>query len=502
MTSEFEMGSRFLTMRALAAGVVSVTLTTMSGCDSKPKPTLTRAEMLDPAACKDCHPKQYTEWSGSMHAYASEDPVFLAMNARGQRETQGALGTFCVKCHAPMAVEEGSTADGLNLGTLGAPLKNVTCYFCHAAHAVDPSMPDNNPLILTQDNNLFGPFADAVAETPHQATYSTLFDSARLESAAACGTCHDIVNQHGAAIERTYKEWQGTLFADPKTAGLTCASNCHMALSDSGQAPASTISPERKRDLHDHSFPGVDVALTAFPEADTQKQGIQALLDATMHTTLCLDATTRKIWVILDNAGAGHGFPSGATQDRRAWVEVTATLAGQVIYQSGVPPAGQTIETAPDPDLWLIRDCIFGDDGKAVNMFWQAASYRTNQLPGSVMPVVTDPTSFNKTHIKRIYPGGTTTLSALPDRISIKVHIQPIGDDVLQDLIASGDLDATVAAQIPSFTLGNGGTLEWTSQANMLLPGMGDLGTCVQTGTGTLRADTTHVDTSTAACTQ
>ena len=40
-----------------------------------------------------------------MHAYAAEDPVFLAMNARGQRETKGALGDFCVKCHAPMAVQ-------------------------------------------------------------------------------------------------------------------------------------------------------------------------------------------------------------------------------------------------------------------------------------------------------------------------------------------------------------------------------------------------------------
>ena len=29
------------------------------------------------------------------------------MNKRGQRETNGALGTFCLKCHAPMAVALG-----------------------------------------------------------------------------------------------------------------------------------------------------------------------------------------------------------------------------------------------------------------------------------------------------------------------------------------------------------------------------------------------------------
>src|SRR5687768_1766164 len=92
------------------------------GCDSpRPQarpapdagvmPALTRAQLLDPASCKSCHPKHYREWRSSMHAYAADDPVFLAMNKRGQRETEGALGDFCVGCHAPMAVREGETSD-------------------------------------------------------------------------------------------------------------------------------------------------------------------------------------------------------------------------------------------------------------------------------------------------------------------------------------------------------------------------------------------------------
>ena len=46
-----------------------------------------------------------------MHAYAADDPVFVAMNKRGQRETNGELGTFCVKCHAPMAVANGTITE-------------------------------------------------------------------------------------------------------------------------------------------------------------------------------------------------------------------------------------------------------------------------------------------------------------------------------------------------------------------------------------------------------
>ena len=40
-------------------------------------------KLQDPATCKDCHPRQYQDWSGSMHAYASDDPLFLALNKRG-----------------------------------------------------------------------------------------------------------------------------------------------------------------------------------------------------------------------------------------------------------------------------------------------------------------------------------------------------------------------------------------------------------------------------------
>ena len=41
--------------------------------------------LMDPAACQGCHPEAYREWSGSMHAYASDDPVFIALNAFAQR---------------------------------------------------------------------------------------------------------------------------------------------------------------------------------------------------------------------------------------------------------------------------------------------------------------------------------------------------------------------------------------------------------------------------------
>jgi hypothetical protein len=462
------------------------------GCGGSPTatPLLSSEQLQDPAICQACHPTQFAQWAGSMHAYASEDPVFLAMNKRGQRETNGALGSFCVKCHAPVAVTQKLTKDGLNLKDLPAPAKGVTCFFCHSTIAVDGT--HDNPLVLAFDGeSLFGPFADPVPGSPHEVSHSNLLDDLRSESAAACGSCHDIVNQHDTPIERTYQEWQQTLFAIPPN-GQTCAA-CHMPGQDGTAASTTT----KKRRIHDHSMAGVDVALTTFPNLDAQKQAVQTLLDPTLLTSVCYKPLTNTIEVDLDNAGAGHGFPSGASQDRRVWVEVTAFSGGQAIYQSGVPAAGQTIESSPDPDLWMIRDCIFGPDGSPVNMFWEAASYSTNELPGSVMLNVNDPTTYTKTHIKSVYPGGGAKLSAAPDRIVVKVHIKAIGDDVLQDLVASGDLDPSTMAQIPTFTPASG-TLEWTSKAG-LVPGIDPPVSCV-VGGGNPYRESPNIAKSNARC--
>src|SRR5215471_15078542 len=109
------------------------------GCSSDPPP-MTNAELMDPQSCTSCHPAHYAEWSGSMHAYASDDPVFVAMNARFQRDiaTSGADPSFCVKCHAPQALATGATTDGTNLATVDAKLHGVTCFTCHATNGDEP----------------------------------------------------------------------------------------------------------------------------------------------------------------------------------------------------------------------------------------------------------------------------------------------------------------------------------------------------------------------------
>jgi hypothetical protein len=444
------------------------------GGGGTPPVSIDREALKDPESCRTCHPNHYDEWSGSMHAYAADDPVFVAMNARGQRETGGALGAFCVNCHAPMAVREGLTTDGLNLAEVPRAKKGVTCYFCHATESVADT--HDNPLVLAKDDSLFGAFGDPTPETPHAARYSAFLDGRRPESAAACGSCHDIVNQHGAHVERTFAEWQGSLFSTPNT-GLSCA-QCHMEGSD---GPASTVSTKTRR-LHRHDFPAVDLPLTPWPRAEEQRARAQELLDTTVQSTLCWNPVTSLIEVTLDNVGAGHGWPSGATPDRRAWVELDAYLGAEHLYSSG-GPAAAPLESSPDPDLWLVRDCLFDESGAETALFWEAARVTSNQLPAAQTANVMDPASFIP-HRQRTFPSSGPGLAKTPDRITLKVHLQAIGDDVLSELVASGDLAPDVPARIAKYELA-GAALEWTP-ANVKLRRDGKTGflkPCVSTGT-------------------
>ena len=438
-----------LTIACALAGLLA-----HAGCGGDtPVTPLDREALLDPDACKTCHPVAYQEWSGSMHAYASDDPIFRAMNQRAQRETSGAVGDFCVKCHAPMAVQTSMTTDGLNLDTLPKKMKGVTCYFCHAAESIEGT--HNNPLTLAKDDTLFGPFSDPVAATPHKGVYSRLLDGATLESASMCGSCHDIQNLQGAHVERTFEEWQGTLFATPPN-GQGCAS-CHMK--STMTAPVSAVSTKARK-LHPHGTPGVDLAVTPFPEMDTQRAQAQAMLDQLIQPTLCYNTLTQRMELTLENVTAGHSFPSGATPDRRAWIELTAYAGEQVLLTSGAADAGP-LEGSSDPNLWLMRDCLFDGAGAELKMFWQATTTSGNAVPGSVMQNVNDPMSFNRSHPRKQYPE-TGMLPMMPDRVTLKIHLQAIGDDVLADLVQSGDLDPAIPPLVARYELGGAASFEWT----------------------------------------
>jgi YtkA-like/Cytochrome c554 and c-prime len=433
-------------------------------------PVATREELLDPIACQGCHRTHYADWSRSMHAYASDDPVFLAMNRRGQRETNGQLGSFCVKCHAPMAVRDGKTTDGLNLAAVDAKYKGVTCFFCHSVASVDGT--HNAALTLSGDLAMRGEYSDPVPNVFHASASSALFARDDQAGAKMCGSCHDIaVGPAGTPIERTFCEWSGSAFdTAASNGGQTCV-QCHMV--ESSGAIAQTLEAPTSRKYHGHDFPGVDVALgPSLAQDQTGKAAVEQFLATSLQGALCV-TQLGQVRAVIDPVFLGHDWPSGAAQDRRAWAEVVTYSGGNVIYQSGVVPDGTAVApSASDPDLWLLRDRMFDALGNPVSMFWQAASTQGNEIPALSTFDPLD-TRYYQTHVEQVYPRGSgaaqAVLPTMPDRVTFRMRLQPIGRDVLDDLVDGGDLDPSVPGAMPTFDVSfleaDGGVqsaLEWT----------------------------------------
>lgn len=412
--------------------------------------------LLDPEACAACHPTHFQQWSGSMHAYTGVDPLFRAMNQVFLEDTHGEDPDYCVSCHSPMAVRAGE-----DLETAPDHLKGVTCVACHL---IDEVPRDHNAgQTLAQDGVLRGGIANPVETGAHASKYSLLHDRNDPSSSSLCGACHCVFTPEGIHVERTFHEWRETVFASNDLTRLTC-SRCHMRGTD-GPVAVGEDMPVRRR--HDHSWPGVDVALVDFPGREEQLSLVQRELDDSLYAQLCVEPGPAgvEVAVRLENVGGGHSFPSGSAVDRRVWVEVRAFSAGEEIFRSGVVEEGQAVTANGDPTTWLIRDRHEDSNGESVAWAWQAQTVRSNLLEA---PVTLDPSSPDYLHFQErrlpIYAG-------IPDRVTMRVRMRATALEVFDALAERTDLDADLALEQPTFDLGST-VLEWTG-------GLSSLGTCV-----------------------
>jgi len=456
-------------------------LFTISACHSD-GPVKSVADLQDPDTCMECHPKHYDDWSMSMHAYASDDPVFVAMNKRGQRDTQNQLGTFCVQCHAPMAVALGTT-NGVDFDPAALPKsqKGVTCYFCHNVASIADT--HNNGLQIALDQTMRGEIANPAGNTAHHSKYDVLLDGTRNDS-SMCGSCHDVTTTSNVHLERTFQEWGTTIFAsaDP-TIHLGCNSACHMQPNSDVVAddPDANV-PFRTNGRHTHTFAGVDLAMTPFPMQDQLTLQNQAILDASISLVgpkprasnvppggICVPPGS-QFTIRLDNLSVGHMFPSGAGQDRRAWLEVKAFDAGgTLVFSNGVVPDGMD---PPDRPLNLAPplgppskfsaffwDQTYTDAAKTQRalFFWDVLAEDTNLLRPATTLDPNDPAFDHSTMSQFDLVGGTAQI----DRVEARVLMRPFAFDTLDALIASGDLDASIRAKVPTWQLA-GTTKTWT----------------------------------------
>ena len=357
-----------------------------------PLPTLAASTFADPNNCRICHPRQYNEWQGSMMSYGAQSPLFGTLEFVGNELTGGALANnnksdgsdlFCQSCHNPIDVMAGTLPTFEESG--GQPLfkfasdtgkRGISCDYCHQVSGPDLTRTLNGDLgdgianvalTITPGDTKYGPTVDPIPNPIHTTTNSSF-----LRSSEFCGGCHDVrpraadvvTGEPFQRLENLFTEWQngpyGPTAANTVGKVVSCQ-DCHMnegAPSAPGVYPydKTTVYP-RPRDVVErrvstHYFTGVDIAMIPFPGQDVagvdshglpigQEQRRRELLKsaATMVVTTPSNVTAGTVLPVVvnvTNVGAGHNIPSGFSQERQMWIELSVKDGkGATVYQSG-----------------------------------------------------------------------------------------------------------------------------------------------------------------------
>jgi hypothetical protein len=400
-------------------------------------------------ACAGCHPQHVREWEISPHAYAVMDPVFHAMVRVGQADTEGALGDFCVQCHTPIGARAGETpvtfdaARGVFVqqteGLSPEAMAGVSCEVCHSMTAVEATA--NARFEMTHDGVRRATIQDPVPSPAHPSAYSPLHRRAEM-----CGTCHQVVNDFGLAVETTHREWVQSRFN-----GAQSCQNCHMPAYD---GRAAVGGPERR--VHRHTFVGVDVSLLppdAFPGYEEMRELTTELLRESAELEASYDAGTRTLGLVIRNL-AGHALPSGATMDREMWVELLVTdPEGRRVFESGtldergdlrVSDGRHTTRPGTDPQLVLFTQRLYFDP---------ALEDPTSTEPRRPVEFLWEP----NVEESRLVPAGGSSraaydLGALPPgaySASVRLLFRSFPPHLLRLLEERGGLDPAVKERVP-----------------------------------------------------
>jgi hypothetical protein len=135
------------------------------------------------------------------------------------------------------------------------------------------------------------------------------------------------------------------------------------------------------------------------------------------------------------------------------WLEFVAyDSAGTVIFESGTIQDGE-IEQLPNDErpnrkgLVMFRDHMLDRAGKEVHMFWEAQQPSKSEL---LLPARRLGDVFHYKDVTFTLPPGRK-----PARAVMRMRMRPMGLDVLQSLVDSGDLDPKILAKVPTFTTNN-----------------------------------------------
>jgi Cytochrome c554 and c-prime len=262
----------------------------------------------EPASC-GCHAQQLSIWQTSMHAKALDDKAYQTKLRQAQDATNGKLGEFCNTCHGPVATMTGA----MKVGSISPANNGITCMFCHQVTGTTKPVA-NVSQTVKPDGTRRAQIRDPQA--PHPAAYSEFHQTSEF-----CGACHNVRHPvNGMHLEATYQEWLKSPYAK---AGVQCQ-DCHMSKTVGAVGPysgeACAGGPGRSN-IYQMSFVGANVGQG--PPVASRAQ-LQRAATIKLEAPEILSEGSKVVTVTITNKNAGHYLPTGLTEVRQMWLEVTA----------------------------------------------------------------------------------------------------------------------------------------------------------------------------------
>jgi hypothetical protein len=317
------------------------------------------ATFTPPETCRGCHPKQYNDWTGSVHALAFQDPIYQGELNKAVKAAGHNISRQCEGCHSPAGMVSGEIKKPGIADLSPMALAGVSCDICHSisgtTHWQTPAHePENGSFILTPGVDSVdgvklikrGPFkpSDNCGNGFHECVESPLHLRAEL-----CAGCHQVYHyDYQFPLESTYLEWKHGAYAQKE---ILCQ-DCHMVDFDTFLRVADNFrKPEREE--YRHFFNGANyllyyLAATAAKKAgdDTRASIITYKYDmAVKRLKSAADLEISPVYrngrltemrVRLKNICAGHNLPTSLTNIRQMWLEITVKDdKGNILMTSG-----------------------------------------------------------------------------------------------------------------------------------------------------------------------
>lgn len=194
-------------------------------------------------ACGKCHQKIYDEWRVSGHAYSAVSPMFQRFEQAVAELTRGTSGSFCVRCHSPVATQLAYPRETPVFGGAAVFREGITCVACHrvverygrvngerrmeTGSPYDPvvgNIGGDGVAAVIADADNYKVKTNPDDKRPLQGIHQGAIKFEQLSDSSFCAGCHQVLVQPGIALEVVYQQYRS---GPACKKGVSCQ-DCHM----------------------------------------------------------------------------------------------------------------------------------------------------------------------------------------------------------------------------------------------------------------------------------